>query len=375
MTLLLFLSERTNPELRELKWVPQRSTAVSWQGSIGWRTVPVTLAGLYPPSLIRENLSHFSILFWYSPRKNKLLMLSVFLINWLQYSQITLTYWHFHSFPFEFTKSKLGHQLSTPMGKKVFTICNICETDPVTGRLLEFSMSLIPHTGCPSDKEPIKDRRTGVKHGCCRCVREASGCFQRQPQYHLVSTEWYQDENQFACLIGEGSGGQRRLGERWPQKPGACGGPGLWVSLLSHVSGRWAQLRASGSQEEGREAGFGVWASSFPGSLPTWGKFVISLHLASPWEALIFLFPHATCQTFPLWGSVPRQYLHVADVFAHLHAVSCISLVPLLSRRDECTCPLSKLSIQLMWMFSLSISQSISFHMRSEFSLLSSQVF
>ena len=48
------------------------------------------------------------------------------------------------------------------MIRKFLIICNTCETDPVTWRLLEFSMPLIPHTGCPSDKEPIEDQRTGL---------------------------------------------------------------------------------------------------------------------------------------------------------------------------------------------------------------------
>lgn len=141
----------------------------------------------------------------------------------------------------------------------------------------------------------------------------------------------------------------------------AWGMPGPWAlgPLLSHVSGRWAQLRASGSQEEGREVGFGLGKFFPPGLCLLGGKFVISLHLASPWEALIFLFRTLLVRPSHCGGQFHVQCLHVADVSPHLHAVS-ISLVPLFSRRAGCTCPLSCCPFSSCGCFPLSISQSIS---------------
>ena len=130
--------------------------------------------------------------------------------------------------------------------------------------------------------------------------------------------------------------------------------------LLSHVSGRRAQLRASGSQEEGREAGFGLGEFFPPGLCLLEGKFLISLHLASPWEALIFLLRTLLVRPSHCGGQFHVQCLHVSVVFCLICMLSPISLGPLFSRRAGCTCPLSCCPCSSCGRFPLSISQSIS---------------
>lgn len=85
-------------------------------------------------------------------------------------------------------------------------------------------MSLIPHTGCPSDKEPIrKGRRTGLNTAVVWCQEKQLVALYDSPGTIWLAHRVILDENQFACLMEDG--GQRRLGERWPQKPGQLPGP------------------------------------------------------------------------------------------------------------------------------------------------------